>query len=294
MFRIGEFARLSGVSARTLRAWDELGLFRPAWVDPATGYRAYSPAQIPSLRRIVALRDLGVPLGDLVALSADGDDLRSVLARRRRTLMRERREIARRLRALDISVSLADAEAGAPGPDVVVRPIPPEAVAVLRVAADGDLNAAFYALESVIRDLGRRAAGPPGAILQPSRGGEPPHQDVYVPVTGRPRGATPDAQVRWLDLPAVTAATLIHHGPYAGLATARDALERWLVGAGRATTGRLRVVYLQFGAEPELRVPPAFLVRRDEDLVTELQLELVRAGGRCALTTSAGSGTVHG
>jgi DNA-binding transcriptional MerR regulator len=40
MFRIGEFAGLSGVSARTLRAWDALGLFAPAWVDPATGYRA--------------------------------------------------------------------------------------------------------------------------------------------------------------------------------------------------------------------------------------------------------------
>jgi hypothetical protein len=33
-------------------------------------------------------------------------------------------------------------------------------------------------------------------------------------------------------------------------------------------------VYLQFGAEPELRVPAGYLVGRDADFVTELQLEL--------------------
>ena len=68
MFRIGEFARLGGVSARMLRAWDELGLFRPAWVDPVTGYRSYSPAQLPELRRLPALRAVGVPPAELARL----------------------------------------------------------------------------------------------------------------------------------------------------------------------------------------------------------------------------------
>jgi hypothetical protein len=39
MFSIGEFARLGGVSVRTLRHYDEIGLLRPAAVDPDTGYR---------------------------------------------------------------------------------------------------------------------------------------------------------------------------------------------------------------------------------------------------------------
>ena len=37
MFSIGEFARLGGVSARTLRHYDEIGLLRPATVDPGSG-----------------------------------------------------------------------------------------------------------------------------------------------------------------------------------------------------------------------------------------------------------------
>ena len=68
MFRIAEFAQLSGVSARTLRKWDDLGVFRPAWVDPVSGYRGYSPAQLPELRRVLALRDLGVPLAEIASL----------------------------------------------------------------------------------------------------------------------------------------------------------------------------------------------------------------------------------
>ena len=42
MFSIGEFSRLGGVSVRTLRHYDEIGLLRPATVDPDTWYRGYS------------------------------------------------------------------------------------------------------------------------------------------------------------------------------------------------------------------------------------------------------------
>jgi hypothetical protein len=42
MFSIGEFSRLGGVSVRTLRHYDEIGLLRPATVDPDTGYRGGS------------------------------------------------------------------------------------------------------------------------------------------------------------------------------------------------------------------------------------------------------------
>ena len=51
MFSIGEFARLGTVSVRTLRHYDEIGLLPPAKVDPDTGYRGYSAAQLRALNR---------------------------------------------------------------------------------------------------------------------------------------------------------------------------------------------------------------------------------------------------
>ena len=62
MFTIGEFARLGGVSVRTLRHYDEIGLLRPATVDPDTGYRGYSADQLGRLNRIIALKELGLSL----------------------------------------------------------------------------------------------------------------------------------------------------------------------------------------------------------------------------------------
>jgi DNA-binding transcriptional MerR regulator len=64
-YRIGEFAALSGVSAKTLRFYDEIGLLRPASIDPRTRYRSYVPQQLEELASILALKELGVPLAEV-------------------------------------------------------------------------------------------------------------------------------------------------------------------------------------------------------------------------------------
>lgn len=70
---IGEFARLSRLSAKALRRYDELGLLRPALVDPVNGYRYYDLAQAEGARLVAWLRRIGMPLsriGRVVALDA--------------------------------------------------------------------------------------------------------------------------------------------------------------------------------------------------------------------------------
>lgn len=52
MYGIGTVARLAQVSVRTLRYYDGLGLLRPIWADPDTGYRWYAPDQLHRLHRI--------------------------------------------------------------------------------------------------------------------------------------------------------------------------------------------------------------------------------------------------
>lgn len=58
MFKIGEFSKLTQVSIRMLRYYDEMGLLKPAAVDKFTNYRLYSTEQIPVLNKIIFLRDL--------------------------------------------------------------------------------------------------------------------------------------------------------------------------------------------------------------------------------------------
>lgn len=59
MFRIGEFSKLTHVSIRMLRYYDEVGLLKPAAIDSINNYRLYATEQIPMLNQIIFLRDLG-------------------------------------------------------------------------------------------------------------------------------------------------------------------------------------------------------------------------------------------
>jgi len=59
MFKIGEFSRLTQVSIRMLRYYDETGLLKPAKIDKFTNYRLYSTEQISTLNKIIFLRDFG-------------------------------------------------------------------------------------------------------------------------------------------------------------------------------------------------------------------------------------------
>jgi PPM family protein phosphatase len=62
MLTIGAFARAARLSPKALRLYDELGLLTPAFVDPASGYRFYDPAQLERARLVAWLRRLGMPL----------------------------------------------------------------------------------------------------------------------------------------------------------------------------------------------------------------------------------------
>ncbi len=75
MFRIGEFSKLTQVSIRMLRYYDETGLLKPAETDMFTGYRLYSADQIPRLNKIIFLRDTGFNVSEIaVALEHWTDD----------------------------------------------------------------------------------------------------------------------------------------------------------------------------------------------------------------------------
>ncbi|HEX3022289.1 MAG TPA: MerR family transcriptional regulator [Lachnospiraceae bacterium] len=65
MFRIGEFSKLTQVSIRMLRYYDEMGLLKPAMVHAESGYRLYHADQIPLLNRILFLRDTGFSITEM-------------------------------------------------------------------------------------------------------------------------------------------------------------------------------------------------------------------------------------
>lgn len=90
MFKIGEFSKLTQVTIRMLRHYDETGLLKPAQTDPVTGYRLYSTEQIPVLNKIVYLRDSGFQVAEIAAAlnTEDDTDAASLLDRKYREIQK--------------------------------------------------------------------------------------------------------------------------------------------------------------------------------------------------------------
>ncbi|MGG4396869.1 helix-turn-helix domain-containing protein [Paenibacillus thiaminolyticus] len=65
MFKISEFSKISQVSVKTLRYYDQLNLLKPAHIDKFTGYRYYSADQMFQLHRILAYKELGLSLDQI-------------------------------------------------------------------------------------------------------------------------------------------------------------------------------------------------------------------------------------
>ena len=109
--QIGRFSRLTGLTVKALRHYDEIGLLRPAGVDPESGYRSYEPEQAERAEAIRMLRQLEVPLDD-IARFLDADGSRVLHDQQRRTAERQVQLtwIRRRLQALidDKEASVTD------------------------------------------------------------------------------------------------------------------------------------------------------------------------------------------
>jgi DNA-binding transcriptional MerR regulator len=91
MFKIGAFAKLSGVTVKTLRHYDELGLLKPARVDEESGYRFYTAEQLLTIRRIAGFKEQGLTLEMMRPLLTGPASL--TLAER--TLLEKREELER-------------------------------------------------------------------------------------------------------------------------------------------------------------------------------------------------------
>ncbi|MGI9604118.1 MAG: MerR family transcriptional regulator [Acidimicrobiales bacterium] len=71
---IGAFAHRTGLTAKALRIYDDIGLLPPAAVDPSSGYRFYGTDQVRAARLIGMLRGLDLGLDEIALVVADHDD----------------------------------------------------------------------------------------------------------------------------------------------------------------------------------------------------------------------------
>ncbi|HLU32215.1 MAG TPA: MerR family transcriptional regulator [Acidimicrobiia bacterium] len=105
---VGEVARLTGLTVRTLHHYDEIGLLVPAGRTEA-GYRMYGEAELIRLHDILVWREMGIPLEEIARLLDDpGYDMTTSLRRHREQLAARATEIERRIERIDGLIEKAD------------------------------------------------------------------------------------------------------------------------------------------------------------------------------------------
>ena len=104
MLKIGDFSKLSRVSIRMLRHYDDIGLLKPAEIDEFTGYRYYNEEQLFIIGRITALKDMGFALAEIVKILEiyhDKEKLDAFLIERQKKLEELSKETEYKLMLLD-------------------------------------------------------------------------------------------------------------------------------------------------------------------------------------------------
>ena len=100
--QIKEFAKLTGVSVRTLHYYDEIGLLKPAFVDEQNGYRFYDENSLLRMQEILFYRELDFPLKSILEILSSPDyDKQKALAEQRKLLELKKERLERIIDALD-------------------------------------------------------------------------------------------------------------------------------------------------------------------------------------------------
>jgi DNA-binding transcriptional MerR regulator len=109
LWSIAQVAQMSGVTSRTLRHYDDIGLLKPAYVGH-NGYRYYEENELLRLQQILVLRELGLPLGDIGAVVDSEPDTLAALKRQHIRLLGERNRMSRMVET--VARTIAELEAG--------------------------------------------------------------------------------------------------------------------------------------------------------------------------------------
>ncbi len=244
---IGRFSKATRLSVKALRHYDELGLLRPAYVDPSSGYRYYRPAQANQAEAIRILRSVEMPLEEIAAVLAEGDgDLVAKRLRRHRERLEAR--LAEHRRMLAFLERLLDKEDVMPY-EVTVKELPAQPVAATRATTDlrGISAAIGTGVHAILDELGRRGIAPAGPLQVVYHADQVLDEDTVAPIEICWPVAAPfegRGEVYGTELPGGPAAVTVHRGPYAEIGPAYHTLSGWIQDHGHDLAGGPREVYL--------------------------------------------------
>ena len=245
MLKIGDFSKLSRVSVRMLRHYDDIGLLKPAETDTFTGYRYYREDQLCTISRITALKDMGFSLADIIRILEIYDDpekLDMFLSSREEDLARLSKETEYKLMLLETARKRLRKEQKM-NYDVTVRTIPE------RYAATVQMVVPRYEDEGILWGMMAECKTPlipadPCLAAAAFLDKEYKEENVEIMVSMTVKGTYEDTEhVKFKTLPAVKVASCVVRGSYDQMGDATAAAAAWISENGYKMNGPMFNIY---------------------------------------------------
>ncbi len=254
MFKVGDFSKLSRVSVKTLHHYDEIGLFKPVHIDPATGYRYYSSEQLPRLNRILALKDLGFSLEQVTRMvdeSLPAEQIRGMLRLRKAELQEQAEAVNERLARVESRLRQIEQEGQMSSYEVILKRVDSTRIASARKVVPGpelmreQTGRLCEDVGAMLNRTGAKVSGPWLAVYHESdASGIDVEMGVFVDTDLSANGP-----VTVRELPTVeTMASSVYHGSYDAFDTVGQvyqSLAKWIETNGYRIIGPCRELYLQ-------------------------------------------------
>ena len=233
MLKIGEFSKLSRISIRLLRQYDESGLLIPEAVDPFTGYRYYSEYQLPTANRITALKDMGFTknaISEVLDCYGDPASLERCLRLKRAEAASSLEEAEQRLRLLDTALERLRKDEAKMKYDVTIKTVPERTVASVRqIIPSYDQEGYLWGLFCQETARMNIQDGDPVLCSAVFHDGEYKESDVDVEIQKTVKGTYPDTEhVKFKTVPAVQVASATLRGSYGRMTEVSEAVAAWV------------------------------------------------------------------
>ncbi len=247
MLKIGEFSKLSRVSVRMLRHYDEIGLFKPAETDRFTDYRYYREDQLPTVCRITALKDMGFPLADIVKILAvyeNREELERFFSVRQKELEAAALETAHRLTLLDAARKWLRKEENM-SYNVTLKTIPARYAATVRMTLPRyEEEGRLWGVLTEETCRLRVTEAEPCLCAVTYLDGEYKEENVEMMAWKTVKGSYPDTEhVKFRTLPEVTVASCTYKGSYTQITEVYAAVVSWMEANGYAPAGPMFNIY---------------------------------------------------
>ncbi|MGG4106771.1 MerR family transcriptional regulator [Paenibacillus lautus] len=252
MMKISAFAKVSGISIKTLRYYDELGLLKPAHVDEQSGYRYYSEEQLLTVKRIASYKEQGFTLEQLKPFfeeDLETDVVKHKLADKMTELQYAMQTLQQQLEGVNSRMSrLEPSEAGDPAGPIRIREVPSQLAASIRDQVPrSQLCLLLDEITKYVILYGEEEASQLTILWHnhDSENADIADIEVAVPIT---RDIPANGRVRVDFLPELqSAASLVHRcDPYGYSCLALPELKAWISSQGFVQSDRepIREIYL--------------------------------------------------